>query len=136
MNACKVGSSGRPILRWAVNTAAWSPSRTEWVTAMRLVDSDEERQRINRFVFKRDAKHALVGRLLIRSCCRHYLDAEQQQQLFSSNKTSSFSPEVSSSEDQHRRPSLRIARSEKGKPILLQSKSVLTDDGQFPISFC
>lgn len=95
MNGLKGG------LRWAVNTSTWNPSRTEWVFAMKLVGSDEERARINRFVYKKDAKHALIGRLLIRKCCDHFLGPGKlgfttDSQLF-------------------------IKRSEKGKPILIES---------------
>lgn len=104
MNVCKGG-----IIRWAVNTSSWNPSRTEWVTAMRLVGSDEERSRINRFVFKKDAKHALVGRLLIRKCCFDFIGAGQF----------SFSPENVLNK-------VTISRSTKGKPILVQSNARFT----------
>jgi len=104
MNVCKSG-----MLRWVVNTNAWNPSRTEWVTAMRLVGNDEERIRINRFVFKKDAKHALIGRLLIRKCCYEFLGADR----FSSS-TNNQEPNEASSK-------ITISRTEKGKPILLQS---------------
>lgn len=90
------------ILRWFVNTAAWNPTRTEWVVAMRLVGCDEERNRINRFVYKRDAKHALVGRLLIRKCCNHFCGVG----TFNTDST-----------DRSRR---FLTRSEKGKPILIE----------------
>lgn len=116
MNACKGG-----ILRWAVNTSSWNPSRTEWVSAMRLVGSDEERTRINRFVFKKDAKHALVGRLLIRKVCAYFIGSAGQ--LFANtNNNCSSSPEDEPKSEGNLQ--LKIARSEKGKPILLQSKCV------------
>lgn len=94
------------FFRWAMKTNSWNPTRTEWVIGMRLVGNDEERTRINRFVFKKDAKHALIGRLLIRKCCLEYLGSD----LFHSSVNES-------SKDQ-----LNIVRNEKGKPILMKSK--------------
>ncbi|XP_074938317.1 L-aminoadipate-semialdehyde dehydrogenase-phosphopantetheinyl transferase isoform X6 [Phalacrocorax aristotelis] len=52
-------------VRWAFPCAAWRPCREEWLLAARLVQP-EEKDRIGQFVFARDAKAALAGRLLIR----------------------------------------------------------------------
>ncbi|NXI39654.1 ADPPT transferase, partial [Galbula dea] len=52
-------------VRWAFPCAAWHPCRREWLLAARLVQP-EEKDRIGQFVFARDAKAALAGRLLIR----------------------------------------------------------------------
>ncbi|NWI21629.1 ADPPT transferase, partial [Crypturellus soui] len=52
-------------VRWAFPCGAWRPRRDEWLLAARLVQR-EERERLGRFVFTRDAKAALAGRLLIR----------------------------------------------------------------------
>ncbi|NXJ58987.1 ADPPT transferase, partial [Rostratula benghalensis] len=52
-------------IRWAFPCAAWRPRREEWLLAARLVQP-EEKDRIGQFVFARDAKAALAGRLLIR----------------------------------------------------------------------
>ncbi|NWX87986.1 ADPPT transferase, partial [Nothoprocta ornata] len=52
-------------VRWAFPCGAWRPRRDEWLLAARLVQR-EERERLGRFVFARDAKAALAGRLLIR----------------------------------------------------------------------
>ncbi|KAI5625455.1 L-aminoadipate-semialdehyde dehydrogenase-phosphopantetheinyl transferase [Silurus asotus] len=51
--------------RWAFRFGAWSPSRAEWMLAARCVQP-EERERINQFMFTKDAKAAMAGRLLIR----------------------------------------------------------------------
>ncbi|XP_062873250.1 L-aminoadipate-semialdehyde dehydrogenase-phosphopantetheinyl transferase [Trichomycterus rosablanca] len=51
--------------RWAVRLSAWSPSRAEWLLSARCVQP-EEKERIQQFMFNRDAKAAMVGRLLIR----------------------------------------------------------------------
>lgn len=103
----KMFNSKCGVLRWAVNTNAWHPTRHEWVTAMRLVGNEEEKLRINRFVFKKDAKHALVGRLLIRKCCEYFLGSSQL----------SFAAKDAQQPNQ-----LILVRSDKGKPLLMKSK--------------
>ncbi|XP_069747326.1 L-aminoadipate-semialdehyde dehydrogenase-phosphopantetheinyl transferase [Narcine bancroftii] len=52
-------------VRWAFGSGRWRPSSADWSLAARCVQ-DEERQRIGRFVFAKDAKAAMSGRLLIR----------------------------------------------------------------------
>ncbi|XP_044298217.1 L-aminoadipate-semialdehyde dehydrogenase-phosphopantetheinyl transferase isoform X2 [Varanus komodoensis] len=52
-------------VRWAFSYSAWVPCREDWLLAMRLVQP-EEKERIEQFVFCRDAKAAMAGRLLIR----------------------------------------------------------------------
>ncbi|XP_060090850.1 L-aminoadipate-semialdehyde dehydrogenase-phosphopantetheinyl transferase isoform X2 [Heteronotia binoei] len=52
-------------VRWAFSYASWVPCREDWLLAMRLVQP-EEKKRIGQFVFARDAKAAMAGRLLIR----------------------------------------------------------------------
>ncbi|XP_053871530.1 L-aminoadipate-semialdehyde dehydrogenase-phosphopantetheinyl transferase isoform X1 [Malaclemys terrapin pileata] len=52
-------------VRWAFPCAAWAPRRDEWLLAARLVQP-EEKDRVRQFVFARDAKAAMAGRLLIR----------------------------------------------------------------------
>lgn len=47
-------------LRWALDALSWSPSVEELAFALACVQ-DEERVRIGRFVFLRDAKLALAG---------------------------------------------------------------------------
>lgn len=93
------------LLRWSVNTNTWNPTRKEWLTAMRLVGNNIERDRINRYVYKKDAKHAIVGRLLIRKCCEYYLGPEK------------FCLYPEDDCDQ-----LILERSDKGKPILIEGK--------------
>lgn len=43
-----------------VNCSSWLPHRHEWCAAMAAVQA-EERERINKFFFQRDAKLALVS---------------------------------------------------------------------------
>ncbi|KAG0729979.1 L-aminoadipate-semialdehyde dehydrogenase-phosphopantetheinyl transferase [Chionoecetes opilio] len=52
-------------VRWAFNTRHWRPGAREWSAALALVQP-EEKERITRFMFRRDAKSALAGRLLLR----------------------------------------------------------------------
>ncbi|NXL16201.1 ADPPT transferase, partial [Setophaga kirtlandii] len=52
-------------VRWAFPCGAWRPRRREWLLAAQLVQP-EEKERIGQFVFARDAKAALAGRLLMR----------------------------------------------------------------------
>lgn len=47
------------------NCQKWNPTREQWLAATRCITADEL-ERIHRFVYQRDAKFALIGRLLIR----------------------------------------------------------------------
>ncbi|XP_030634046.1 L-aminoadipate-semialdehyde dehydrogenase-phosphopantetheinyl transferase [Chanos chanos] len=52
-------------VRWAFRCSAWSPTRSEWLLAARCIQR-EEKERIGQFMFAKDSKSAMVGRLLIR----------------------------------------------------------------------
>lgn len=52
-------------VRWAFGCGAWTPGRAQWLLAARCVQP-EEKLRIGQFVFTRDAKAAMAGRLMIR----------------------------------------------------------------------
>lgn len=52
-------------IRWAFNTRQWDPTVSDWVTAGQCVQP-EEKERIGRFVFKKDAKSSMIGRLMLR----------------------------------------------------------------------
>ncbi|KAM4043976.1 L-aminoadipate-semialdehyde dehydrogenase-phosphopantetheinyl transferase-like isoform 1-T1 [Anomaloglossus baeobatrachus] len=52
-------------VRWAFPCARWAPGREDWSLCARCVQP-EEAQRIAHFMFTRDAKAAMAGRLLIR----------------------------------------------------------------------
>lgn len=56
---------GGSSIRWAFNTRQWRPAASEWSSAISYVQADEK-ERITRFMFRRDAKSALAGRLLLR----------------------------------------------------------------------
>ncbi|XP_078682625.1 L-aminoadipate-semialdehyde dehydrogenase-phosphopantetheinyl transferase-like [Branchiostoma floridae x Branchiostoma belcheri] len=78
-------------IRWAVKTGLWQPSREEWLLAARCVQQ-EEKDRINKFVFAKDAKYAMAGRLLIRKAVSDRLGLPWKD--------------------------IRLGRTEKGKPYL------------------
>ncbi|XP_014673350.1 PREDICTED: L-aminoadipate-semialdehyde dehydrogenase-phosphopantetheinyl transferase-like [Priapulus caudatus] len=78
-------------IRWAFNFGKWKPLREEWLLAAQSVQL-EENQRIHKFVFRKDAKAALVGRLLLRKVIAEKLDIPWQK--------------------------VKLVRTEKGKPIL------------------
>ncbi|XP_061775245.1 L-aminoadipate-semialdehyde dehydrogenase-phosphopantetheinyl transferase-like isoform X2 [Nerophis ophidion] len=52
-------------VRWAFRCGCWTPSSSEWLFAARCVQQ-EEKDRIGKFVFAKDAKSAMAGRLLLR----------------------------------------------------------------------
>lgn len=58
--------SGKSI-RWAYNFVAWKPTKEEWLLATSCIQA-EEKSRIERFVYAKDAKSSMVGRLLLRKC--------------------------------------------------------------------
>jgi len=78
-------------IRWAFNFGVWNPTREEWLLACRCIQP-EEKDRIHRFVFKRDAKAAMAGRLLLRKVIHKNLGIDYQD--------------------------IRLDRSDKGKPFL------------------
>uniref|UniRef100_A0A3Q3KI79 L-aminoadipate-semialdehyde dehydrogenase-phosphopantetheinyl transferase n=1 Tax=Monopterus albus TaxID=43700 RepID=A0A3Q3KI79_MONAL len=52
-------------VRWAFRCGSWTPSRSDWLLSARCVQR-EEKDRIGQFVFAKDAKSAMAGRLLLR----------------------------------------------------------------------
>ncbi|GBP09575.1 L-aminoadipate-semialdehyde dehydrogenase-phosphopantetheinyl transferase [Eumeta japonica] len=51
---------------WAFNVSNWVPTEEEILAASSYIQP-EEKERISKFVFKNDAKSALIGRLMIRN---------------------------------------------------------------------
>ncbi len=51
-------------LRWAVNCTQWTPTQHEWLTALGCLQG-EEVERVDRFMYQRDCKLALVSGHLI-----------------------------------------------------------------------
>lgn len=52
-------------VRWVFDCGNWFPSENDWSKASRSIQL-EEKERIGRFVFKRDAKRSIIGQLMIR----------------------------------------------------------------------
>ncbi|XP_023248069.1 L-aminoadipate-semialdehyde dehydrogenase-phosphopantetheinyl transferase [Copidosoma floridanum] len=51
--------------RWAFNISKWEPSKQEFLLASSCLQI-EEKNRLDKFVFKKDVKATLAGRLMIR----------------------------------------------------------------------
>lgn len=47
-------------VRWAFRCGSWTPSRSDWLLAVRCVQR-EEKDRIGQFMFAKDAKSAMVS---------------------------------------------------------------------------
>jgi len=90
------------VYRWAFNCSKWHPTKEEFGRAFAAIQQDE-RDRINRFVYQEDAKRALVGRLLIRKCILEEL--EERERLDHQSITI-------------KNCDLLLRRSAKGRPII------------------
>lgn len=78
-------------LRWAFNFTNWKPIQAEWMFAAQCIQP-EEKERISHFMFQKDAKAAMCGRLLIRKFLSEHLKVPYDI--------------------------LQLKRTEKGKPFL------------------
>lgn len=92
-------------LRWTYKCGTWRPNSTEWIHAAQCVQA-EEKTRIGRFVFKRDARSAMAGRLLMRKAVSDCLG-------ISYNK-------------------VKLGRTDKGKPFL--QDNLRANDFSFNVS--
>ncbi len=79
-------------VRWVFDVSKWTPSSGEWTSALSRLP-DDERRRIGRFWFKRDAKASMVGQLLLRKLVRDVLQLADGQ--------------------------FQVARTDKGKPFVV-----------------
>ncbi|XP_063414408.1 L-aminoadipate-semialdehyde dehydrogenase-phosphopantetheinyl transferase-like [Mytilus trossulus] len=79
-------------VRWAFNFTAWTPGQTEWTFCNQCIQK-EERERIKKFYFTKDAKAAMIGRLLIRNLVAEYTDIPYKD--------------------------IQLSRTEKGRPYVL-----------------
>jgi len=68
--------------RLAINTRLWSPHTDQWLAAAAAIQQ-EEQERISRFVFRKDAKSAMAGRLLIRKAINNTLGIGNSQIILS-----------------------------------------------------
>lgn len=58
-------------IRWAFNWKEWNPSEREFEYAISCVQNDEK-TRLGKFVFRKDVRASLVGRLLMRKFVNEY----------------------------------------------------------------
>ncbi len=99
--------------RWYFDVDAWNPDEAEWALALQQLPSDDDRAKVNRFVFEKDRKLAVGSRLLQRFCCRRVLGLRNR------NRSSSGSSSSSSSDGgDPREASFVIGRTKEGKPFL------------------
>ncbi|KAK2847123.1 hypothetical protein Q5P01_010122 [Channa striata] len=90
-------------VRWAFRCGPWTPSRSDWLFATRCVQR-EEKDRIGQFVFAKDAKSAMAGRLLLRKFVCERMGIPWSE--------------------------IRLERSPRGKPYLATPLKVSVDSGQ------
>ncbi|GAX75507.1 hypothetical protein CEUSTIGMA_g2950.t1 [Chlamydomonas eustigma] len=57
------------MLRWYLNTEAWTPSSDEFEFLLNLINEEDQRQ-VRKFIHEADQKRALASRLLQRACVR------------------------------------------------------------------
>ncbi|XP_034081526.1 L-aminoadipate-semialdehyde dehydrogenase-phosphopantetheinyl transferase isoform X2 [Gymnodraco acuticeps] len=95
-------------IRWAFLCGSWRPSRSEWILANRCIQR-EERDRIRQFVFAKDAKSAMAGRLLLRRFVCERMGIPWSE--------------------------IRLERSPRGKPYLAAPLKVRSDSGTEPPSW-
>ncbi|KOX75794.1 L-aminoadipate-semialdehyde dehydrogenase-phosphopantetheinyl transferase [Melipona quadrifasciata] len=58
-------------IRWAFNWKEWNPSEKDFTYAISCVQL-EEKERLSRFVFRKDVRASLVGRLMMRKFVNEY----------------------------------------------------------------
>lgn len=91
-------------VRWAFNFASWIPTNAEMLAATACIQQ-EEKDRLIRFVFKKDLKASLIGRLLMRKFVHECSKTPYEK--------------------------IKFARDSNGKPVLIEPKN---DEIQFNIS--
>lgn len=66
-------------LRWCFRCGSWTPTEKEWTKAAGVL-IPEEKERIGRFVYQKDAKSCLSGRLLIKKAAWEICNIPYQKQ--------------------------------------------------------
>lgn len=67
--------------RWSFNWAEWSPTENDYRRAVSCVQLDEK-ERLGRFVYRKDARASLVGRLMMRKFVSEYCDIPYDRVVF------------------------------------------------------
>lgn len=96
LSARKMSQGG---VRWAFNIKEWNPSASEFSHAISCVQP-EEKDRLDRFVFRRDVKASLSGRLLMRKFINEYAHIPYNE--------------------------IRLERDEQNKPVLIGAPASLS----------
>lgn len=68
-------------IRWAFNWKEWNPSEQEFEYAISCVQNDEK-IRLGKFVFRKDVRASLVGRLLMRKFVNEYTNLPYDKIVF------------------------------------------------------
>ncbi|XP_056906680.1 L-aminoadipate-semialdehyde dehydrogenase-phosphopantetheinyl transferase [Takifugu flavidus] len=92
-------------VRWAFRCRSWTPSRADWLFAARCIQR-EEKERIEQFMFAKDAKSAMAGRLLLRRFVCEKIGVPWSE--------------------------IRLERSPRGKPYLAAPIKVISNSGHDP----
>jgi phosphopantetheine--protein transferase-like protein len=61
--------------RWAFDHVSWVPSKQQFIQALERIQPEERKKALS-FVFQKDVKPSLVGRLLLRSCATQVLGVD------------------------------------------------------------
>lgn len=80
-----------PAFRWAFNFRDWHPTKEQFLFCLKCIQP-QERQRVMGFVYKKDAKPALIGRLMLRKCVAETLTLPYDSILF--NRSANGKPQV------------------------------------------
>lgn len=72
-------------IRWAFNWREWNPSEKDFAYAISCVQL-EEKERLDRFVFRKDVRASLVGRLMMRKFVSEYGDIPYTSVVFARNE--------------------------------------------------
>lgn len=72
-------------IRWAFNWKEWNPSEREFEYAISCIQNDEK-ARLGRFVFRKDVRASLVGKLLTRKFVNEYTDIPYDKIVFVTNE--------------------------------------------------
>ncbi|CAI9731857.1 L-aminoadipate-semialdehyde dehydrogenase-phosphopantetheinyl transferase-like isoform X2 [Octopus vulgaris] len=99
-NGAKLMKNFMAGLRLAFNFGFWNPLQSEWTFAAQCIQP-EEKERISQFMFQKDAKAAMAGRLLIRKSLSSLLQVPYS--------------------------SLVLSRTDKGKPYLSSVGNALSN---------
>lgn len=71
-------------VRWFMNWSEWNPTKAEFRRAISFVQL-EEKERLGKFVFRKDARASLVGRLMMRKFINEYCQLPYEKIVLARN---------------------------------------------------